>query len=112
MVYIELKTRDWESHLDKEMAICINNCIPLHPSQNNNTIKPNNSFNNLTVHAEEGLRRTLSDSRLGEAAKMKVPPRPVPPPQNQGGRSVPNRPPPPRSPMAERKAINVDVCKI
>lgn len=60
---------------------------------------------------DEGLRRTLSDSKLGEGNKMKVPPRPVQP--SQGGKSGlgPTRPPPPRSPMAERKVMNSDLVK-
>ncbi|ODN00591.1 Synaptojanin-1 [Orchesella cincta] len=78
IVSIRLKTRDWESHLDKEMAICVNNCIPLHPTQNNNTIKANNSFSNLTVHSA-----TTDGENIGT-----------------------NRPPPPRSPMSERKVMS------
>ncbi|XP_021962271.1 synaptojanin-1 isoform X2 [Folsomia candida] len=103
IVRINLKTRDWDNHLEKEMALCVNNCLPLLPGQNNNTIKGVSSYTNLMHVPEEPLRRVSSESMLGEAPnKVKVPPRPA-----QPGRPVPppGRPPPPRSPQPERKVM-------
>jgi len=44
---IRLKTEDWDNHLEKEMSLCINNCVALVPGQNNNTLKGVSSCSNL-----------------------------------------------------------------
>jgi hypothetical protein len=41
-----LKTQDWRNHLEKEMALCINNTIPLLVNgENNNDAAKNNILN-------------------------------------------------------------------
>jgi len=53
---------------------------------------------------EDTIRRVHSDSMLGEAPKVKVPPRPAQP--SRPAPPAPGRPPPPRSPAPERRIID------
>lgn len=108
-VHISLKTKDWKNHLEKEMALCINNNIPLLPiTSNNNPVqsKPIHGKIQICFSSHSPITRFLylqdtkeyvqkvAVSNLGAFPSRTDP-------------KAPSRPPPPRSPATERKLLLV-----
>lgn len=52
VVEISLKTKDWKNHLEKEMALCVNNTIPLLANGENNNLSSNcnQTYGNIHQH--------------------------------------------------------------